>query len=144
MSNRFQKCLRQDITPSTRKTELARIRKKCFPINWGNLKKIWSLWIWIWKQKCQQWEPQRLGPILRRTFINHLDQGLSTLAPQQSHPYCFKKKLAMLSPPHFHSLRMGPRPLQLLKALFWCTVKVEKHSRKFQWDCIFRGRKMSS
>ena len=30
-----------------------------------------------------------IGPNIRSTFINYPDQGLPTLAPQESHPNCF-------------------------------------------------------
>lgn len=78
MINSCQKCIK-DILPSARKTELARNWKKCFAITWDFRKHLEFMDINL-EAKVSTVISSEIGSILRSTFINDLDQGLSTLA----------------------------------------------------------------
>lgn len=65
MINSFQKCIRQDITASTRKSELARNWKNCFAINWEFRKEL-AFMVLNLQAEVSTVRSSKIGPILKK------------------------------------------------------------------------------
>lgn len=90
MISNLQKSLRHDITPSTRKTELARNWKNCFTINWEFRKYLEFMDLNL-EVKVSTVRRSEIGPSIKSLLVSHLGWELTTQHSHQGHLNSFKK-----------------------------------------------------